>query len=160
MSYPALETDSGLCVNCQSARKFWLVFLFLDNKDRTFILHYLWPILNGYLVHSYWYADFSPTREWVIKRHLWVFLLGLPFPLQNCSLLEDIGNTIGRFVAIEEDFMNTYDKRMAKILVEMDISKGMPADVEILCLERLFSQRLVYLSIPFRCVSFSSYKLA
>ena len=85
------------------------------------------------------------------KCHLWALLSGLPFPLWNRSLLEGIGNIIGRFEAVEEDFMNTYDKRMARILVEMDITKGLLADVEILCLERLFSQRLDYLGIPFRC---------
>ena len=55
-------------------------------------------------------------------------------------MLEGIGNSIGRFVAMEEDFMNSYDKRMAKILVEMEISVGLSVDVEILCHERLFSQ--------------------
>ena len=85
------------------------------------------------------------------EAHLWALLLGLPFPVWNRSLLEGIGNTIGRFVAVEEDFMNTYDKRMAQILVELDITKGLPAEVEILCHERLFTQRLDYLGIPFRC---------
>ena len=66
-------------------------------------------------------------------------------------MLEFIGNTIGRFVTVEEDFMKSYDKRMAKMLVEMDISVGLSADVEILCHEFLFSQCLDYLNIPFRC---------
>ena len=66
-------------------------------------------------------------------------------------MLEFIGNTIGHFVTVEEDFMKSYDKRMAKMLVEMDISVGLPADVEIRCHERLFSQHLDYLNIPFRC---------
>ena len=60
-------------------------------------------------------------------------MLGFPFPLWNRSLLEGIGNTIGRFVAVEDDFMNAYDKRIAKILVELDISNGLPADSDILC---------------------------
>ena len=82
---------------------------------------------------------------------MWTLLPGLPFPLWNHSILEGIGNTIGRFVAVEEDFMNSYDKKMARILVELDISKGLLAKIEILCRERLFSQRLDYQGIPFRC---------
>ena len=69
----------------------------------------------------------------------------------NRSLLEGIGNTIGRFVAVEEDFMNSYDKRLARVLVELDITKGLPTDIEILCRECLISQRLDYQGIPFRC---------
>ena len=47
--------------------------------------------------------------------------------------------------------MNSYDKRRGKILVEIDISKGLPAEVEILYHERMFIQRLDFLGIPFRC---------
>ena len=85
---------------------------------------------------------------------MWALLPGLPFPLWNHSLLEGIGNTIGHFVDIDEDFMNSYDKRMARILVELDILKGLPAEIEILCWERLFTQRLDYQGIPFRCSCF------
>ena len=95
--------------------------------------------------------NFDPAWERIQKRHLWAILPGLPFPLWNRSLLEGVGNTIGRFVALEEDFMNSYDKRKAKILVELDITKGLPAEVEILCQDRLFIQRLDYQGIPFRC---------
>ena len=45
--------------------------------------------------------------------------------------------------------MQTYDKRLAKILVEMDLSRGLPAEVEILCNECLLVQRLDYLHVPF-----------
>ena len=129
----------------------WIVFVFLEDSHATTVLNSLWHIGVGYLVLDRWHVNFDPLRERVKKRHLWVLLLGLPFPLWNRSLLEGIGNTIGRFMAVEDDFMNSYDKRMAKILVELDISKGLPADVEILCLDRMFSQRLDYLSIPFKC---------
>ena len=73
--------------------------------------------------------NFDPTRERVKKRHLWNLLLGLPFSLWNRSLLEGVGNTIGRFVAVEEDYMNAYNKRMAKILVELDVTLGLPAEI-------------------------------
>ena len=65
--------------------------------------------------------------------------------------MEGIGNTIRRFVAVEADFHLAYDKRVARVLVEMDISRGLPTEVEILCNERLLIQRLDYLHVPFRC---------
>ena len=54
-------------------------------------------------------------------------------------------------MAREDDFMKKFDKRKAKILVELDITKGLPAKFEILCHERLFIQRLDFQGIPFRC---------
>ena len=53
--------------------------------------------------------------------------------------MEGISNTIGRFVAMEDDFQHSFDKRMVNILVEVDISEGLPTDIEILCLDRLFT---------------------
>ena len=54
--------------------------------------------------------DFDLLREWVVKRHLWVFLPVLPFPLWSRDFLEGLANTLGRFMAVEEDFQRIYDK--------------------------------------------------
>ena len=105
----------------------------------------------GSLVLDRWHPRFDPLKEKIVKRHLWVLLPHLPFPLWNKNVLEGIANTIGRFVAVETDFLLVFDKRVAKVLVEMDVSSGLPADVEVLCGERLFIQKLDYLRVPFRC---------
>ena len=75
----------------------------------------------------------------------------LPFPLWNKNVLEGIANSIGRFVAVETDFLLAFDKMIARVLVELDVSLGLPAEVEILCGECLFIQKLDYLRVPFRC---------
>ena len=103
------------------------------------------------LVLGRWHSCFDPLRERVTKRHPWVLLPSLPFPLWNLNILEGIANTIGRFVAVDEDFHLSFDKRMARVLVEFDISHGLPAEVEILCKERLLVQKLDYLHMPFHC---------
>ena len=103
------------------------------------------------MVLDRWHSKFDPLRERIVKRHLWVLLSHLPFPLWIRTILEGIGNTIGRFVFVEDEFQQVYDKRVAKILVEFDISMGLLVEVEILCGERLLIQRLDYLHVPFRC---------
>ena len=67
------------------------------------------------------------------------------------NILEGIANTIGHYVAVDEDFHLTYDKRVAQVLVELDVMRGSPAKVEILCNDCLLVQRLDYLHVPFRC---------
>ena len=54
------------------------------------------------------------------------------------NIIEGIANTIGRFVAVDEDFHLSFDKRVPRGLVKLDISLGLPAEVEILCKDRLF----------------------
>ena len=61
----------------------------------------------------------------------------LPFPLLHLNILEVIVNTMGRFVAVDEDFHLSFDKRVVWALVEMDISFVLPAEVEILHKEQL-----------------------
>ena len=103
-----------------------------------------------------WHSKFDPLRERIAKRHLWVLLPHLSFPLWSRHILEGIENIIGRFVSVEDEFHQVYDKRIAKILVEMYISRGLPAEVEILCNERLLIQRLDYVHVPFRCSCYCS----
>ena len=78
-------------------------------------------------------------------RHLWVLFPTLPYPLWNKDILVALANLIGCFVALEKDFHLIFDKRMAKVLVEIDITKGLIPDIDIVCRDRVFTQRLDYL---------------
>ena len=116
----------------------WIVFIFLEVDHASLILEKTWRIGSGSLILDRWHTHFDPLRERVTKHHLWVLLLHLPFPLWSLHTLEGIANTIGRFVAVDEDFHLSFDKRVARGLVKLDISLGLPAEVEILCKDRLF----------------------
>ena len=50
---------------------------------------------------------------------------------------------------MDEDFHLTFDKRVAQVFVEMDVSLGLPVEVEIICMDRLLIQKLDYLHVPF-----------
>ena len=84
--------------------KGWLVFVFLEDTHASLILNSLWKIGKGSLVLNRWHSAFDPLREQVVKRHLWMFLLALSFPLLSRDFLEGLANTIGHFVAIDDDF--------------------------------------------------------
>ena len=129
----------------------WIVIVFLDPEHCTRVLDCMWRVGNGSLVLGRWHSKFDPLKEPIRKRHLWVLLPQLPFPLWSKPILEGIGNTIGRFVSVDDDFMLVYDKRVARILVEFDITRGLPAEIELLLDDHLLIQRLDYLYVPFRC---------
>ena len=57
---------------------------------------------------------------------------------------------MGRFVVVDEDFNLSFDKRLSRVLVEMDVSHSLSTEVEILYKERLLVQKLDYLYVPFR----------
>ena len=59
----------------------WIVFVFLEPEHCTRALEGIWRIGKGSLVLGRWHSNFDPLRERVTKRHLWVLLPHLPFPL-------------------------------------------------------------------------------
>ena len=42
-------------------------------------------------------------------------------------------NTLGHFVVVDENFLHSFDKRMAWVLVEIDVSCSMLEDIDIIC---------------------------
>ena len=90
--------------------KGYIIVIFLEDTHATTVLNSPWCIGEGSMVLDHWHVNFDPLKERVKKGHLWVLLPALPFPLWSHTMLEGIGNTIGRFVVLQEDFMNSYDK--------------------------------------------------
>jgi hypothetical protein len=62
-----------------------------------------------------------------------------------------IGNVLGRFIKIDEDTLHSRDRRMEKILVEVDIHGGCWKLWILSGATWFFAQRLDYLGISFRC---------
>ena len=74
----------------------------------------------------------------------------LLFPLWNKDFLTSLTNSLGCFIALEKDFHLIFDKRMARVLVELDVSKGILVEIDIVCDEKVICQRLDYLNVSFR----------
>ena len=68
------------------------------------------------------------------------------------EILEAIGDTIGKFVALEEEWEQKVDRRCAKILIEVDLHDGLYEGIHLELHGSLWRQRLDYWKIPFRCL--------
>jgi hypothetical protein len=75
----------------------------------------------------------------------------LPLHLWNAKALEAIGNTLGRFISIDKEAITAPVKKVAKVLVELDIHKGLLESIDIEWRGHHTHQKLNYLGIPFRC---------
>jgi hypothetical protein len=71
--------------------------------------------------------------------------------LWNFKALEAIGNESGRFIKVNETALKVQDKRMAKVLVEVDIHAGLLESLKIEWQGHILVQRLDYFEIPFQC---------
>ena len=133
------------------ARGFFIV-KFDSTDDRNAILSHVFAWKVRYpLMAKPWFKDFDPSTESFNKVPLWVRLPNLPLHLWVDSVLEAVGEAIGDFLMVDNASSNVYRTTYARILVEVDTSKGLPASI---CLASPFgdwNQCLDYEGIPFRC---------
>ena len=59
-----------------------------------------------------------------------------------------VGNELGKFHFVEDDFLHREDKWMARILVEIDIHVGLMQEVELEWQGQVYFQPLNYWGIP------------
>lgn len=104
------------------------------------------------LVPKAWHPTFNPQTKLFINLHMRVLMLGLPLELLSDRALEEIGNALVKFVYVDEGFLDSKDKRMERVLVKMDINKGLFLEINISLGSRSFVQPLDYWKIPFRCL--------
>jgi hypothetical protein len=101
----------------------WFGFIFKSPEDTLVVLDKLWVIDGNNLMLKCWRVCFDPVTEYFQFLHLWVLLPGLPLQLWNAKALEAIGNELGRFIKVDEATIKAPDKRIRKVLVEIDIHK-------------------------------------
>eukprot|EP00253_Pinus_taeda_P025838 PITA_25838 len=82
---------------------------------------------------------------------VWVRVPGLPSFLWTESVFEAIGNRLGTFMEADKSYLKTKNRVMARILVRLKPSGGLPQKINLEYKEYLFEQILDYEHLPFRC---------
>jgi hypothetical protein len=108
---------------------------------------------GGNLMLKRWRTGFDPATEYFSFRHVWVLLPGLPLNLWNTSALTAIGNLLGHFLKIDEASLHSIDKRLARVLVEVELHAGLMDSIKLEWRGHVMVQRLDYLGLPFRCTT-------
>jgi hypothetical protein len=132
-------------------KKGWLGFHCRSPEDATLLLSSLWAYDGSSLMLKRWRLAFNPDTDFFQLRHLWVLLPGLPLHLWNEDAIRAIGDSLGKFIALDSQSLAGPSRKMGRVLVEMDISAGLPEILEITWRGRKLLQSLDYLGIPFRC---------
>jgi hypothetical protein len=127
----------------------WFGFKFKSTNDVVKILDRLWSYDGGSLMLKRWRISFDPTQGYFQFKHLWVLLSGLPLNLWNTKALMAIGNALGRFICVDEQSPCAPNRKLGRILVEIDIHSGLLETLDIQWRDQFFSQRLDYLGLPF-----------
>lgn len=129
----------------------WIMFIFPEAFDIDQILLKFWVFKQGSLFLKRWHVNFDPLKESQGIRHLWMLIPGLPIELWSEELIMGLANAVGKFIRFDKHNRCGMDRRVAKVMVEMDMRPGLPAEVEVVWGSRVWRQRLDFYKIPFRC---------
>jgi hypothetical protein len=132
-------------------KKGWICFSFRTPDDAALILSSSWVFGGSSIMLKRWRMEFNPDNDYFPLRHLWVLLPGLPLHFWNEDALREIGNSLGKTITVDTSSRSGSSRLLGRVLVEIDITKGLPSTLEIEWRGRKIHQQLDYLGIPFRC---------
>jgi hypothetical protein len=79
-----------------------------------------------------WWVIFDPAIDYFRICHLWVLLPGLPLQYWTEKALAAIGNELRRFISFDDNILKDSDRKMARILVDLDVHAGLPKTLDII----------------------------
>jgi len=129
----------------------WFGFQFHTSEAASLILASNWLVDGGSIMWKRWRKSFDPKKDYFQWHHLWVLLSGLPLQWRNEKALTEIANGLGHFLAVDEKALQARDKRLCKVLVEVEIHEGFLESVELEWRGMIRSQNLDYLGVSFKC---------
>lgn len=86
-----------------------------------------------------------------LTQHLWDLILGFMLELWSVRELEEVKNNLGKVVHIDEARLENVDKRIARVLVEIGVSKGLILELDVEWRGRTFIQQRNYWKALFQC---------
>ena len=116
----SLDVEITLC-----AKGFFIVYFEVpdDHKKVTENGAWFWGRAGCFITP--WTADFDPVHASVTITPVWVRLLNLPIHFWSIEALKEIGNALGKFVAVDCDRLQKGMATYVSICIEVDLSEGM-----------------------------------
>ncbi|CAL1356336.1 unnamed protein product [Linum trigynum] len=82
-----------------------------------------WMIEDHYVLTRVWTRGFEPEDEELSKTLVWARLPKLPMDYYDEELIANVGNSVGRFVKIDEATRQATRGHFARMCVEVDLSR-------------------------------------
>jgi hypothetical protein len=130
--------------------KGWLGFHCNSPDDATLLLSSFWVYGGSSLMLKRWRLAFSPDTDYFQLRHIWVLLPGLPLHLWNAGALRAIGDSLGRYIALDHRLLLVPRGKWVECWWNWISLQGSRKPWKSLG-EVGFLQKLDYLGLPFRC---------
>lgn len=142
------DCDIHLC-----SKGFFIVSFHTEEERDSIIIEGPWFWGNAGLFVTPWFADFDANIMKISTMPVWVRLHNLPLHFWHHLVLTAIGNTLGKFLKVDEDRVSRGIFSFARICVEVDLSQGLPDHISLNFNNTQWIQPLDYENTTFRCRS-------
>ena len=61
-----------------------------------------------------------------------MLLPGFPLELWTQNVLEGLANSVGKFIRVDKNSLHSMDKKVARVMVELDIAQGLLVEIEVI----------------------------
>ena len=109
----------------------WYAFNFHLEDHLLWVLQHNWSFEQALVLLKRWHLHFDASIERVDLVPTWVRLPRLPLPFWYEEHFVHIGNLLGTFLEAYYSFKATKLKRVARIMVNINIRKGLPGAVQM-----------------------------
>jgi hypothetical protein len=128
---------------------FVVVFESTNDRDKVFNSGpWFWG--RAGLSMQLWTPAFNPSTDCISSAPVWVRLSYLPLHFWGDESLQSIGNGLSKFLCRSPDSKPTLST-FARICVEMDFTKGFPAEIILQGKDYSRNQKIDYENLSFRC---------
>lgn len=131
--------------------KGWFMVIFENKEAADWVVERNWAFGNYPVLFKQWSPMFDALHERTDVFLVWVRALGLPSFLWVESVFMSIGNLLGTYLEADMSFIQTQNKAMARILVDLKPRGGLAETIKIQYKDYVFEQPLDYEHLPFKC---------
>ena len=109
-----------------------MVFHFPVDEDVPKVINRVWIMKGSFLNIKRWQVYFDHEQQRMVLKHLLLLFPVFSIDLWTKNIMVAFANNFGHFIPINKKMSNNVDKRVAKIMLELGISKGLLAEVELI----------------------------
>ena len=120
-------------------------------EDLVWLQTKCWHIDHSPVLMKPWTPLFDASKERVDIIPIWVKLPALPLHFWDLYHFRRIGDILGTFLEADLSFLETKEKKVARILVNLNIREGLAESIILEWGPDPITQILDYENVPFRC---------
>ena len=141
----------GYCPVVEMLNRGWFAINLTKEEDLCWIQSKSWHINHTPVLLKSWNPMFDASKERVDEIFIWVRMPALPLHFWDFFHFRRIGYILGTFLEADLSFLETHEKKVAHILVNIDIREGLAESINMDWGPEIIPQTLDYENVPFRC---------